>query len=426
MKILKFLVTLSFLTFSGFFNHAFASLEELIDFKVKHSAFVATNNIAIISDFGEKIKLQKKRKALIEIAPFLPTLAKTKISRAWLNWFKCTYGDRVTISHKEFAAAIFYPYEVLEVTHKQHLLQMNYAFKASVMYSSVFDAQGPGRMIKSLKSELDGDIGSDGKFIHFLDFGFIANSSSFLNKVKAYESAHLGILDRLKPQILSTGTAIQALNLGLILKHLNRDDEAFECFDISAQKGSLRASTEMGNIRLKRDFNDGVAFFRSLGAYGIWKIAQCYRYGINVERHLGIANHHYLEALSIQEVRKFPEILYDAADFAVYYAYSQSKPEVFKTVMSSAVKRFYEAGNLRLGLGYLKAAEISLDVANLFPGIIDPHFSADFRRDAAKKSLMEGHAAKITSLLQKIHLDDDMEMMTIRAYAEQIDRYLGE
>ncbi len=399
--------------------------DELIDFKVNQSTLISQNNIKTISDFGEKIT-ETVGQPQIRLDALIPRMETKGVSRDWLNWFVRTYGNSGFIGYRIFAAAIFYPYEVLATTHKQHLLQMNYAFKACVMYSADLSNYSPGRMmLKGLRADIGFDISSDGEFLSLLDTGFIVTSSSFLEKVKAYKTSHPDILDRLKGEVLSKGTAIQALNLGSIFKSLDRDDDALTCFDEARKKGSLRASIEMGNIILKRNFDEGVGFFRSLGVYGIWKIAQCYRYGINTERRFDAANHFYLEAIAIADARNYPEILYDAADFAVYYAYSQPDPVISKAVINGAIRRFVEAGELHLGLGYLRAAEVSLDVVTLFPDMVtNPHFSVDFRKEAAKRALLEGHAAKATSMLDKLHLGDDADMMIIRAYVEQIDRSL--
>lgn len=400
--------------------------DELIDFKVNQSTLISQNNIKVISEFGEKVT-NIVGHPQVRIEMLLSHMKTKNISKDWLNWFVKTYGTSGVIGYKKFAAAIFYPYEILATTHKQHLQQMNYAFKACVMYSSDLDNRGVARiMLRSLGTDIGFDISSDNNLLYLLDISLITTSSSFLDKIKLYVNSHYNILDRLKGEILTRGTTIQALNLGLVFKGLGRDDDALECFDIAINKGSFRASIEMGNILLKRDFDQGASFFSSLGGYGIWKIAQCYRYGINTERRMDEANRFYLEALSTHEARYYPEICYDAADFAVYYAYSQSNFDVFKAVIDGAIKQFVEAGKLHLGLGYLRAAELSLDVVNLFSDMAtDSNFSVNFRKEAAKRALLEGQAAKATSMLDKLHLGDDADMVVIRACVEQIDRYFG-
>lgn len=404
-------------------NCSFAT-DELIDFKARQSVLISENNIKVISDFGEEA-INKVGQPQVKIEKLIASMKTKGLSKDWLNWFVRTYGESGSIGYKKFAAAIFYPYEVLAITHKQHIHQMNYAFKACIMYSSVLDNNGAARiMLKSLRAGVS--ISSDNNLLSLLDVGFIATNSSFLDNVKTYLVSHPNTLNIFKEQILSTGTTIQTLNLGLVFTALGIEDDALECFDAAINRGSLRASIEKGTIFLKRNFEQGVSFFRSLGCYGLWKIAQCFRYGIKTERNVDKANQFYLEALSTHEIRHYPEIMHDAADFAVYYAYSQADPNVFKAVIDGAIRRFVESGDLHLGLSYVRAAELSLEVITLFPDMtINSNFSLDFRKEIAKRALFEGHAGKATCVLDKLHIEDDADMVVIRSRVEQIDRYFG-
>lgn len=415
MKRLYLSAFLGICVVSIFSNDVFATAEDLIAFKKRHAAYVAENDIAAIGDFGKIIKL-KKGEAPVEIAKIVTFMEADTVPRAWLEWFKRTYREQKQISYKKFAAAVFYPYEILETTHKQHFQQMNYAFKVSFMYSSEFDASGLARRIKNIGTSSFA-ISSAEELYHLLDIGLIASSSSFLDDVKDYAKRAPGVLEHLKA--IPNLNAIQSLNLGFLFKNIGNDEAALECFSHSARKGSFRANIEYGNIVLKKNFLHGVDFFRGLGAYGIWKIAQCYRYGIATERNIRTANSYYLEALSHND-HNFPEIQFDAGEFAVHYASSQPKQDIFQSVMTLAIQHYLRAGDFCLGLGYLKAAQSSLDVVKLHPDTTGPLFSDDFRRDMTRKAFMKGHVSKI------IKFDDDAETIVVREHAEQVDRYFGD
>ena len=398
------------------------AIDRLLHFKVNQATLISKNDISTIYIFGDTIK-DETGKPQQQMGKLLPIIRQFKgIPQSWLSWFERIYGGQEKIGYKKLAAAIFYPYEVLEKTHKQHFQQMNYAFKASIMYSSVLDAGSFGRILRgTLKTDIGIDIHSKDDLLNYLDVGFIACNSSFLDKTRIYETSNPGTLDHLKQQILLGSSAQQALNMGLILQNLGKDKEALECFCKANENGSLRAIVEIGNIHLKKDFKEGLRFYQSQGAYGLWKLAQCFRYGINTERKLDVANDFYLQSIRAGDSPNYPEILFDSADFAVHYAYSQSDPEIFKKVMTSAVERFFKVGELHLELGYLRAAVVSLEVSMLFPDImVSTPFTYDFQKEAAKRSLMGGHAAKATSILDKIHLSDDASMVVARSYAEQM------
>lgn len=435
-----------FFIFNLVYSASVDEFETLINFKVKHVEHITNNDISTICTLGNKVNISSgiTRRPL---AVLIGRMQVKGIPVSWLDWFKRTYkGD--SIGYKDFAAAIFYPYEVLENTHKTHLSHMNYAFKASVMYSSSLDHNGTGRkFFNSFGKDTALSITSDATCSVMLDIGFIARNSSFMDKVIAYDKIAPGVLNRLTPMILKDGTPTQVLNLGLIFNQLGQDKKSLECFNRAIEIGSQRAYIEKGNLLLKNNFSEGVDFFATqLGAYGHWKIAQCYRYGINTSRNPAEANKFYLQAVATNN-HNYPEILYDAADFATEYAYAQldyasnnsntedddhaltvdSATTTFKRIIHSTIERLQIAGSFHLGLSYLKAAEISLEVAKRFPDVlvVSLSFSSDSIRSNTKKAFMEGQVAKSDSMLGKINMVDDMQMVVMRGYVENIDRYLG-
>lgn len=401
-------------------SYCFSTVSELVQFKIHHAQIIKQNRMLEIRNFGEKVN--KKRIREVDIEECLPLMEKMRISDSWVVWFKKSFQGRKTLTYKEFAGAIFYPHEILETTHKQHLSQMNYAFKASVMYSSIFNPTGSGKIMSSYAFEAK-DF--DGDFLRFFDLGFIATNASFIEQIKIKEKNTPGFLDSIKSDILLAGTVLMKLNLGFILKNFNAESDAICCFNRAAEMGSMRAKIELGKVYIKHNFLHGLAYFESLGSYGFWKIAQCYRYGIQIKRNLNLANTFYLKAIQdTVDVSQYPEILFDSADFSVYYAYSQRDKEVFKQVMRKATQRFLEVGTFGLGLGYLKAAETSSDATALCPELITdniPEFQNSFKEQAIQNAFVHGHVGKVTSFNKKtgVIFTEDVE---IRALSEQIDR----
>lgn len=438
MRILRGITSFFYPIIFSIFNLVYPAsvdiFETLINLKIKHAEHIAKNNIIAICALGQEVINTSgiRQRSLAALIQRMQNLVPDN----WLNWFKRTYTQD-SIGYKDFAAAIFYPYEILEYTHKTHLSHMNYAFKASIMYSSLLDNSGAGRkFFNSLGAGTDLSITS-ATCCAMLDIGFITQSSSFMAKFIDYAES-VGGLFQLSQDVLNQGTATQILNLGLIFKYIGENEKALKCFDQAIIMNSQRACIEKGNLLLKSNFNNGVEFFTTrLEEYGKWKVAQCYRYGINIKRDPQKANEHYLQAIGA-DCSKYPEILYDAADFAVEYAYAHldcaseddansipitSATAIYYKVMQKAITHFEQAGYFHLGLGYLKAAEMSFEVAKRthnMPAILD------IVRGYLNKAFMEGHVAKSDSILRKIKMDDDQQMIVMRGYVNNIDRHFAD
>lgn len=97
--------------------------------------------------------------------------------------------------------------------------------------------------------------------------------------------------------------------------------------------------------------------------YAIWKVAQYHRYGISTASNLIQANKHYLEALA--EAHGFPEIFYDAGDFAEYFAYSQPNTAKRLKALKQAFNHYCKATEEGIDEGYRKQIEILKKIDNL-------------------------------------------------------------
>jgi hypothetical protein len=348
----------------------------------------------------------------------LAAFTEQDVDSVWQGWFTREYSKETKISYRELYAAILYPYEILSKTHKNHFKQLNAATRAALMHASEINPSGVPRKLSKMisRGEIE-DVTSPDDLFRILDRPFISNAPDFLMKVKPFEKDFGGIIEH----ICSTGTALQTFNFGVVLKSLGHLDTVLSLFDLSRSKGNQRAGIEMGSLLLKGSYADGEAFFPSLGSYGFWKIAQCNRYGINTVKDMAKANEYYLRALSAGDPCLYPELLYDAAEFAVFYAYSQPDAGIFQAVMDTAIRRFIEAGNAHLWVGFYRAAELILATRTRIPDFAS---SVDVR-DLVYRSIVEGNATKSQGIMARLGMDDNAETIVRRAQLEQIERYFS-
>jgi hypothetical protein len=371
----------------------------LVEFKKNVKGYVERNEFKLIYDFGKEIS-SKTGISPRKVADLITKLREDGIEREWLDWFEREYGTSDRIGYKEFAAAIFFPYELLCKSHKKHPLQFNYAIKACLYFSSILNPRGKARkLLKAVKdSELSADeVDSSDKLMNLLDISLMGSSSIFAEYVRASE-----YLKECKTRVRESGTVIQKLNMGYIILCV-AEDEAKDFFSQAEGLGSLAASSELGSIMLKRNSSRGISYYRSLGTYGLWKIAQCYRYGVGIDRDLTAANEHYLLDMESDMRFEYPEIHYDAADFAVYYAHSQPREEIFCDVMREAIRRFVFIGSKHLWQGYFRALESILQ-----PEVARLGLAAEYKpREILIESIREGNAEKSEGLMRKLGMKVD-------------------
>lgn len=139
-----------------------------------------------------------------------------------------------------------------------------------------------------------------------------------------------------------------------------------------------------------------------MGVYGTWKRAQCYRYGKQIESDLVTANQLYLSTLG-QDYSRFPEIVYDAGEFVEQYAFSQNNKEAFRKSILVAMRHFERAGELHLGSGYIKVAELINQSLKKYPGLaVDPSFFDATLKNILKRAAIEGQYQKSLYFIDKI------------------------
>ena len=180
LKILFLIVAFSFC--------GYCSIDEVIDFKKNLRLVVNSNDITRVFRIGSQVdeisgKLDHSRDTLFR------KIDEAGLDLEFVKWFKQKFLHHEKISHKEFAAAIFYPYEIMVTSYKYHISQMNCAFKACIYYCSKFDPTGPGSLIeKGLSTENPAEIKRDEILLKKLEIAFPFNDSAFVRRAKEYLS----------------------------------------------------------------------------------------------------------------------------------------------------------------------------------------------------------------------------------------------
>ena len=182
---------------------------------------------------------------------------------------------------------------------------------------------------------------------------------------------------------------------------MGRMDIAPPCFANAASRGSLRAQLELAYHEIESGA-EVVGRLSALAHYGLWKVAQCFRYGKKVERDLRQANDFYLASLG--EIRKFPEIVYDAGDFVEELAVVQKDGERFKATARKAIEYFRTAGDLHLGAGYIRAAQLMIKTRERYPDL-SAEFSDGEIFGLASLAAQKGAYTKATNFLKRIGQD---------------------
>lgn len=481
-------------------------VEDAIDFKRKQIHLIEDNNVNAIFLAGKRLK-PKSGDALICKDSLIEQMSSAKVTGHWLEWFKRRFRhvDKITI--KAFTAAIFFPYELVETSHKYHISQMNCAFKACVYYSSLYDPSEVGGTIeRSLKIRNFGKITYDiikdqlsiilpfntGNFISkardylesgdnlvrlygelmagapsiqllnfarllkdikrddlaesalikansegameiegerlldWLDITFISNNAGFIEKAKAHLIEHAGNFDRLSNQIMSNGTATQLLNFGSLLKNMGRLEEALSFFRSATSRGSKRAELELAYYAIENQSRDLTTGLNVLGYYGSWKIAQCFRYGKRVKRDLKTANQFYLEAINGSS--EFPEIAYDAGDFVEELAISQKDKKLYERTARNALVYFQLSGDLHLGFGYIRVAELMIKARELYSSL-RTEFNDDIISDFVLRAANQGAYTKANTLIIRYGLPLDTLLKhnaPLMGFIAQINERFGE
>lgn len=405
-----------------FFLEGYCALQEVIDFKKTVTTVIDTNSIEEVRRVGDKAR-RMNGNVSDSVDNFIRMARKNTLPPKWIDWFQRTFGRHGNISQRTFAAAIFYPYELMEASYKYHISQVSPILKACVYYSLKLDPEG---LWVALNPKVtDWYIKSDDDLLDWVDITFVAHNGAFTEKAREY--LRIGDnLDRLFAHIIESGTPTQQFNFGVIAKSIGEVSKSLSCFYEASIKGSKRAQLELAYHNLETSV-DTLSSISDVSSYGVWKVAQCFRYGKKVAKDLKEANRYYLQALAGAD--EFPEIAYDTGDFVEELALGQKDKGRFIETARKAIEYFNMAGDRHLGSSYIRAARLMITARERFSDLATTDFNDDAISDLAFKAAQEGAYEKAKSLLERIGRDASSllspETVEMSKFIKDVDKELG-
>lgn len=332
-----------------------------------------TSELFRLKDEIEKreFRLLSKHKAPKEIENFSKTVGLDGRTGDFLNK---SLGEHRRL--QEFIGFFFYPHQLLRESIKTNFNQLSITLKAGILIAAEFDFKPARALIKasSLGGPQDIVISTEEEVDSFLERPFCFEDVGILNEIKSFilKDSHL---DRLVERAKGSEDPTYVLNTGTLLKRLELNDLSKGILRRADGLGSKRACIELGFLLLEQDFGEGLKFFessdlsaRGLVAYGLWKLAQCYQYGLNTPRDLVAANEFYLRAVRIScsdPSQRFPEVHYGAGEFAVYCALSQPERGQKINALQQAMIHFQKAGEFGMEVAFVKEAEVAEKLIDL-------------------------------------------------------------
>ena len=349
--------------------------------KIRFNHVISQNMIdnfdQITSDLKEQSRFVNTKKGRpFDIEKFKEICSSKNVDRVWAEWVS-TFLTTHNVTEQTLKSSLFYPIDLICKSYKKNFNQLSLLLRMSLLisaeagnneailicrhahYSDVFDDEGE----KSFSHLLINDISI---FFEIIKIPFVNQNLYVLNALKEFFGNNTASVLGTTPADLSS---LQNFNLGLLLSNLKLLNESLPFFKSARDSGIHRALIEIGKVYLEvNDFSAARNYFETeCGGYGIWKIAQCYRYGIGTPRNLSESNRLYLRALAMdRESDKWhiPEIYYDAADFVVYCALSQKDIAKRTSTLKRARDLYIMAGDNHMPLGFIRAAEISAELEN--------------------------------------------------------------
>lgn len=338
-----------------------------------HSSF-QDNNLKVLDDYlricedisddgREVFGILQKNKEAIE-------------NEGWRRWFFDRYMQHKKLTKDAILSGVFYPWPFMYEQGQTHFSDLNQSMRLGILISAYHGNDEATRII--LASTHKADEMAPKVWKHY--FGFLYEKKSFfsvnfesnrLDSVKGFLDVpfsfnNLKLLEKLRIVDLNGLKdlgGMSSLNLAFLMKEQKHFDIALGLFTKAGSEGYLRGYIEAGFLFLEDEhkedeesFKEAEESFKKAGAYGLWKIAECYRYGRRISRNLMEANRYY--KLAVTHVSSSAEIFYDCADFCEQIALSQDSSEVKKMIWCQVKEYLLQSGNLGMGVGYKKAAQL--------------------------------------------------------------------
>lgn len=334
---------------------------------------------------------------------------KVGIDERALDFLKTTNLDNNSLGY--LVGFLFYPYNNLNNTTATNFTQLPKALKTSILISAQYGFK-PARDLLVLTTLGKAKVrsltfSSEDELVSFLSIPFCCEDIGVIEAARILlEEGNGRNVASFISKCRDSQNPITLLNSARLLKILGVNVKIFEILNHAIALGSKRALIEKGFLLIEQDFLAAKEFFESeeitrhgLGAYGLWKIAQCYRYGIGIKRNLTEANNFYLKAINTPKTdfsqQLFPEIYYDAGKFATYYALSQSDMSKKFSALRQASLYFKTAGYFGMVPAFSRASETErrLEELNISESALD-----SFQRERRSITLVPTKKFSVLSL----------------------------
>lgn len=342
-----------------YFSTFGAGVEEPLTY-TRIKAAIRDKNVSLLFTIKEELKDSFGKQAALSKALESRLINKINMSAEVIERIKGEFRYKPKIG--EFLGWFFFPREAFENTVKTNFNQLPFVERALVLIAADLGFKPAKNIILLASNEkinLDG-IQTEEDLQQLLSISFMAENGVVVQKFKEILD-DTAKQDNFFTRILDAGP-ITLINAGYIYQFLNRPDRAEPLFEkASSEYMSRRGTIEVGFITLRTDLTRADNFIAKMDAFGIesyalWKLAQYHRYGISTPRNLLEANKGYLSALP--GGREFPEIFYDAGDFAEYFASSQTDMPKRIRALEQALEHYRLAAEGGIGEAYKRQAEI--------------------------------------------------------------------
>ena len=325
--------------------------------------------------------------------------------------------------------SLFYPFPFMVEQGQTSFQDLNQAMRLGVLIAAFHGNRQAQRIIVSSTEEgtsLNRNIAEvcllqkkvlgsfkEESVLSFLKTPFVLNNRLILEQMK-----HVKVDELVRHKKFSEEySSVVDLNLGYLMLRRANYEEALSWFKKAGQKGLDRGYIEIGLVYLGKPsqeipIEEVFQTFNQAQAYGLWKIAECYRYGKGVALNLSEANNYYKKALN-QQYNKFlrGDIYYDYGTFCEHLAFgcsSEQQPLKIQ-LLKLAYENFVLAGKDGRASGYGKAANLIMNQClrlnnNWFDTLEEAKKSAvQFYQDA----LLSGYRQSVLENLITLGLEEN-------------------
>ncbi len=360
---------------------------EASDFGVRDGLkeLIGAKKLAQIFVMKEQLELKFKTEKFLTPKIKNQIHSEIGVSHEEMEQSKQMLGDDPNVG--EFLGVLFFPHNSFRNTIKTNFNQLSFFERALVLISADLGFK-PARNIIVLGNNEKVNLSAipTGQDLYqLLSIPFAAENGMVIRKAKEILNApdkqdfFYRNLSAAEPAAINLTILV---NAGHVYKSLKRQDLSLDLFNGAKNHGSRRGAIEYGFTIIKQGLERAKEFINILAPppssslpsplnlehYAYWKLAQFHRYvfptahGV-IPRDLVTANDYYLRALP--GGTEFPEIFYDAGDFAEYFAHSQTDIRKRVEALEQACNHFRLAAENGIGEAYRKQVEISKEISIL-------------------------------------------------------------